>query len=793
MTHRATRAFTGLCASVLAVAPLVVLGVATAPSADAAAPPGTPWTFGENSFGQLGNGTTTTRRTPGPVTGLNGVIDLHGGREHVVALKSNGTVWTWGSNVEGQQGRGTTANTLAPTQVTSLGTDNVAVETGHNHTMVLKSNGTVWEFGLNTDGQLGDGTTTLRRSPVQVAGITDAVAIAAGRDMSYAIRANGQLWGWGRNDEGQLGDGTTTRRLAPVRVGTSINFTGVKAITGGRDHAVAVKTDGSVWSWGENDYGQVGDGSTTDRLTPVAIDVNGATAGMGTASDAAAGAHHSFALRTDGTVASWGRNYRTELGDGTSTNRTRPVNVLMGTTGSTPLTGAVSIGSGRDMGNVTLADGRVMAWGHNLYGQLGDGTTTNRTRAIVVPGISNAVKASGGGSAYGVILVGDSTTPPPNQDPVAHITGTTCTDLSCPLSGSTSTDDQGISSYAWTFGDTTTGTGVSPGHTYAAGGTYTVTLTVTDGNGATDTDTVTVHSTDPVDPPPNQDPVAHITGTTCSGHVCPLSGSTSTDDHGITSYAWDFGDTTTGTGVSPGHTYATADTFTVTLTVTDANGATDTDTAQVTTTDTQSPAPSFRASAATDANTSSASVVVPATVAAGDQLVLVATNAGTATQTTPAGWTLIGTTTDGTEMRSSVYTRTAAAGLAGTTVRVALSALSKTSLSLLAYADAAPVTVLANAVQGTASVTVHPAPAVNVATAGSAVLRYWSDKSSSDRIWTTSGVTNRTLTNGTGGGSLSAITGDTTGEPAGTAPALNATASLASAKAITWSIVVPHS
>ena len=122
------------------------------------------------------------------MTGLNGVIDMHGGREHVVALKSDGTVWTWGSNVEGQQGRGTTANTLVPTQVASLGTDNVAVETGHNHTVVLKSNGTVWTFGLNSDGQLGDGTTTLRRSPVQVSGITDAVGIAAGRDMTYAIR-----------------------------------------------------------------------------------------------------------------------------------------------------------------------------------------------------------------------------------------------------------------------------------------------------------------------------------------------------------------------------------------------------------------------------------------------------------------------------------------------------------------------------------------------------------------------------------------------------------------------------
>ena len=98
---------------------------------------------------------------------------------------------------------------------------------------------------------------------MQVSGINDAIGIAAGRDMSYAIRSDGQLWAWGRNVEGQLGDGTTTRRPSPVRVGASINFSDVKMLTGGRDHAVAVKNDGSVWAWGWNDYGQIGDGTTT--------------------------------------------------------------------------------------------------------------------------------------------------------------------------------------------------------------------------------------------------------------------------------------------------------------------------------------------------------------------------------------------------------------------------------------------------------------------------------------------------------------------------------------------------
>lgn len=775
MGHRPlVRALAGAAASTLSLASLVVVGLVTAPAANAATTPGTPWTFGENAFGQLGSGNTTTRRTAAAVTGLNGVIDLHGGREHVVALKSDGSVWTWGSNVEGQQARGTTANGLVPTRVTSLGFDNVAVETGHNHTVFLKSNGTVWAAGLNSDGQLGDGTTTLRRSPVQVPGITDAVAIAAGRDMSYAIRSNGQLWGWGRNDEGQLADGSLTRRLTPVRVGA---LTNLKAVAGGRDHGLAVLTNGSLWAWGSNDYGQVGDNTLVDKTAPVQIFASGIA-------DAAAGAHHSYALRADGTVASWGRNYRSELGDGTGTSRRTPVNVL-------GVSGATTIGSGRDMGIVTLTDGRAKSWGHNLYGQLGDGTTTSRTSAVFIPGVTNAVKSAGGGATYGVILVGDTTTPPPNQDPMARITGS-CTDFSCPLSGSTSTDSDGsITGYLWDFGDDTTPvTGVAPGHTYAEPGTYMVTLTVTDDDGATD---VASRSVTVGPPPENAAPVAHITGS-CTNLSCPLSAITSTDGDGmITGYLWDFGDGTAPvTGVAPGHTYATAATYTITLTVTDDDSATGTDSLQVTVTNPPVSNVAFRAAAATDANTTSASVVVPASVQVGDRLVLIATTNTAATATTPAGWALLSSAVDGTEVKSSVWTRTAVAGVPGSTVRVPLSAISKTSLSVLAYSGAGPVTTLASAIQGTATVTTHPAPAASVATAGSTVLRHWADKASTVHSWTLpADVTQRAATTGSGGGLIATATGETAGVPAGTVAASTATSGLASAKALAWTIVIP--
>ena len=598
--------------AVACLAALATLGLATPGDAEAArpqaaaaiSPGGVPWTWGANTFGQLGNGTTTARPTPGPVPGLDDVVDLHGGREHVIALRENGTVWVWGSNGEGQLGLGTTTNRSTPTQVPGLA--NVrAVETGHNLSLALMADGTVRTWGLNADGQLGDGTTTLRRSPVTVVGLNDATAIASGRNMSYAIRADGSVVGWGRNDEGQLGDGTTVRRTTPVRVGT---LTNVVQIAAGRDHGLALTGDGTVWAWGSNDYGQLGNGNRTDRVSPAPV-LNGIR-------EVIAGAHHSYALRTDGTVAAWGRNYRGNLGDGTTTERLTPRTVLN-------LSNVTSIGSGRDTGMAVLADGRLMAWGNNSTGQIGDGTTTTRTTPVVVPGISGAVLAGGGGAEYSVVVV--SSGPPPPQDPVASFTAA-CDATACSFDAGASDDPDGdIVRYDWDFGDESSAldAGAVVSHTYAAEGTYTVTLTVTDDSDATDTASRQVVAED--DPPP---PVG----------------------------------------------------------------------------------PQWRVAASSDSNVRAPGVFIPASVQPTDRLVAFVTTNRAATLTPPSGWSVLGTVSDGTEVRSWVLSRTAGPGLAGTTFTVQLDAVSKASVALLAYSGAGAPSALTSRAETSTATRTHAAP-----------------------------------------------------------------------------------
>ncbi len=292
----------------------VLLPAAPATAADAR---GTLRAWGFNSSGQLGDGTTVTRLTPTPVVGLTGMRDADAGSSHNLALGSDNTVWAWGANRGGQLGDGTTIDRPVAVRVTGLA-GVTAVSAGGEHSLAVTSDGTVWAWGRNNRGQLGDGTTVDRTRPVRVLGLPlPAISrISAGDSHSGVVLSDGSVWMWGLNANGQLGDGTRTNRARPVRAQVPGQAVRVEA---GFDHTLASHIDRTVFSWGDNSEGQLGDGTTTDRLIPARVP------GLANVVQISAGAFHNLARNN--TALAWGRNTDGQLGDGTRTSRTRPVRV----------------------------------------------------------------------------------------------------------------------------------------------------------------------------------------------------------------------------------------------------------------------------------------------------------------------------------------------------------------------------------------------------------------------------------------------------------------------------------
>jgi alpha-tubulin suppressor-like RCC1 family protein len=306
-------------------APVVTIGDVSAVAAGgghslAVTSDGGVWAWGYNVYGQLGDGTTTTRNAPVTVGGLGGVTAVAAGTEHSLALKGDGTVWAWGANSLGQLGDGTTMQRTTPVQVSGLG-GVVAIAAGFRHSLAIKNDGTLWTWGYNGYGQLGDDSLTNRSTPVQATGLAGVTAVSAGYAHSLAV-AGGNVWTWGRNVNGQLGDGTTTDRDTPAAL---VGLSGVTTVAAGDYHSLALLSDGTVRAWGHNAYGQLGDGTTTPRTAPVQV------SGLGGVTALAAGVYHSLAALREpsgqGTVRAWGFNGFGRLGDGTTTNRNTPVAV----------------------------------------------------------------------------------------------------------------------------------------------------------------------------------------------------------------------------------------------------------------------------------------------------------------------------------------------------------------------------------------------------------------------------------------------------------------------------------
>lgn len=338
--------------------------------------------WGENSNAQIGDGSTQRRSTPTDVVGLSsGVVAVSAGGTHTCALMAAGSVKCWGVNGL-LRGDGTTQFRLTPADVVGLGSGVVAVSAGGDHSCALTTSGGVKCWGINDKGQLGDGTTQNQPTPVDVVTLgSGAVAVSVGPGHSCALTVAGGVKCWGNNTLGQLGDGTTQNRPMPVDVAGLSG--GVLAVSVGTDHSCALTVGGGVKCWGKNTTGELGDGTTQNRLTPV--DVAGLSSGVAAVSagsGAVAGGPHTCALTNAGGVKCWGGlNQFGELGDGTTTTRLTPVDVVGLSSGGA----AVSAGGGHSC--ALMNAGGVKCWGHNDKGQLGNGIAGDRLTPVDVVGL----------------------------------------------------------------------------------------------------------------------------------------------------------------------------------------------------------------------------------------------------------------------------------------------------------------------------------------------------------------------------------------------------------------------
>ena len=329
---------------------------------------GSLWAWGANSYGQLGDGSTTDRSSP--VLIGRGYSAVSAKNSHTLALKDDGSLWAWGLNNFGQLGDGTTINRVVPVMI---GAGYSAVASGLFHSMALKADGSLWAWGMNFDGQLGDGSTIAHATPVQVS--SGFSTVSSGYDHTVAVKFDGSLWVWGAI---QLADGTLADRTTPMMIGS-----GYSAVSSGYSHSLALKSGGNLWAWGANFVGEVGDGSQTDRWSPVLI-------GSGYAS-VKAGGFHTLAMKLDGSLWAWGSNLFGQLGDGTLNNSATPL--LIGD-------GYIAMAAGTYHTVALKLDGSLWSWGQNSAGALGDGTTDS---GIVTTSPRQVIGLNLGSASVGVV------------------------------------------------------------------------------------------------------------------------------------------------------------------------------------------------------------------------------------------------------------------------------------------------------------------------------------------------------------------------------------------------------
>jgi len=332
--------------------------------------PGTLFSWGFNNYGQLGDGTAISRSSPVQIPGTTWSDISAGGTFYfTLARKSDGTLWAWGGGNYGQLGDGTNIFKSSPVQIPGTTWNDIAA--GGSHSLARRTDGTLWAWGDNTYGNLGQqsfGSTEHRSSPIQIPG-TIWNDVAAGKNFSFARRTDGTLWTWGYNNYGQMGISSgITASSSPVQIpGTTWNDISTSSMS---THALARKTDGGLWAWGDNTCGQLGQNNTISRSSPVVVPGT-------TWNDIATGVTHSLARRTDGTLWAWGDGTYGQLGLNDTVSRSSPVQIS-GTTWIAAAAGYHSL--------ARRTDGTLWAWGSNSYGQLGQNDTIDRSSPVQISG-----------------------------------------------------------------------------------------------------------------------------------------------------------------------------------------------------------------------------------------------------------------------------------------------------------------------------------------------------------------------------------------------------------------------
>jgi alpha-tubulin suppressor-like RCC1 family protein len=329
------------------------------------------WTWGWGNCGQLGDGTSVNRSSPvrEVSSSINWSAVSAGSCCFSAALKSDGTIWSWGYAWCGRLGDNTTVDKCSPVRERSSSTTWCRVSAS-GHTIALKTDGTLWAWGNNDQGQLGDNTIVQKSSPVrEISSSTNWRTISAGERHSIAIKTDGTLWAWGCNTCGELGNGSVAKTSSPVReITSSTNWCRVSA--GDRESA-AIKTDGTLWSWGTNLDGQLGDNTVVNKCSPVR-EISSST----TWCEVSLGTIRSAAIKTDGTLWSWGWGTCGQLGDGGTTSKCSPVREISSSTNW------CSVGVGRYHSAAVKTDGTLWSWGRGTCGQLGHGTVIDRSSPV---------------------------------------------------------------------------------------------------------------------------------------------------------------------------------------------------------------------------------------------------------------------------------------------------------------------------------------------------------------------------------------------------------------------------